>query len=163
MSPLASKCYTTFSKKNIFVRVLKFVFVNVWIIMFFLSLKCIHFWCFEHLYVCSMCPVINSSVMKDMLLIYLIIFKYNIACICTAIILVYVLYQYYLMLLYHFIYTFNRRFFVCYTNVFIFRKLFLLLFSPFLKFDSRVLNWKKKLHKWYFILVSLYFFPEFTF
>lgn len=118
LSPLASKCYTTFSKKNIFVRVLKFVFVNVWIIMFFLSLKCIHFWCFEHLYVCSMCPVINSSVMKDMLLIYLIIFKYNIT--CTAMILVYVLYQYYLMLLYHFIYTFNRRFFICYTNVFIF-------------------------------------------
>lgn len=96
--------------------------------------------------------------MKDMLLIYLIIFKYNIT--CTAMILVYVLYQYYLMLLYHFIYTFNRRFFVCYTNVFIFRKLFLLLFSPFLKFDSRVLNWKKKLHKWYFILVSLYFFSR---
>lgn len=41
-----------------------------------------------------------------------------------------------------------------------FRKLFLLLFSPFLKFDSRVLNWKKKLHKWYFILVSLYFFSR---
>lgn len=95
-------------KKKYFVQVLKFVFVNVWIIMFFLSLKCIHFWCFEHLYVCSMCPVINSSVMKDMLLIYLIIFKYNIT--CTAMILVYVLYQYYLMLLYHFIYTFNRRF-----------------------------------------------------
>lgn len=81
----------------------------------------------------NMCPVINSSVMKDMLLIYLIIFQYNHACTCTAIILVYVLYQYYLTLPYLILYTRLIADFVCYVNVFIFRKLFLPLFTPFLK------------------------------
>lgn len=106
-------------QKNIFVPVLKFVLLMCESTPYvFLSLKCINLWCFEHLYVCNMCPVINSSVMKDILLIYLIIFKYYHACTCTAIILVYVFYQYYLMLLYHFIYTFNRRFCLLYECIY---------------------------------------------
>lgn len=95
----------TFSK-YIFVQVLKFVlliymcesspyvffYLKSWMYQFMV------FWTPLRIY--NMCPVINSSVMKDMLLIYLIIFQYNHACTCTAIILVYVLYQYYLTLPY---------------------------------------------------------------
>lgn len=113
-------------------------------------------------YIYNMCPVINSSVMKDMLLIYLIIFQYNHACTCTAIIRVYVLYQYYLTLPYLILYTRLIADFVCYMNVFIFRKLFLPLFTPFLKW-IRVFWIEKKLHKWYLYFSFTYFFPEFIF
>lgn len=97
--------------------------------------------------------------MKDMLLIYLIIFKYNIT--CTAMILVYVLYQYYLMLLYHFIYTFNRRFlFVIRMYLFLENYFKFTFIFAFLKIWFACFELKKKMHKWYFILVSLYFFSR---
>lgn len=113
----------TFSK-YIFVQVLKFVllmcesspyvFFNLksWMYQFMV------FWTPLRIY--NMCPVINSSVMKDMLLIYLIIFQYNHACTCTAIILVYVLYQYYLTLPYLILYTRLIADFVCYIWMYLF-------------------------------------------
>lgn len=152
----------TFSK-YIFVQVLKFVllmcesspyvffYLKSWMYQFMV------FWTPLRIY--NMCPVINSSVMKDMLLIYLIIFQYNHACTCTAIILVYVLYQYYLTLPYLILYTRLIADFVCYMNVFIFRKLFSPLFTLFLKW-IRVFWIEKKLHKWYLYFSFTYFFPR---
>lgn len=98
-------------------------FVNVWIALcFFYSKSWMYqfmvFWTPLRIY--NMCPVINSSVMKDMLLIYLIIFQYNHACTCTAIILVYVLYQYYLTLPYLILYTRLIADFVCYIWMYLF-------------------------------------------
>lgn len=138
-------------------------FVNVWIIalcFFYLKSWMYQFMVFwTPLRIYNMCPVINSSVMKDMLLIYLIIFQYNHACTCTAIILVYVLYQYYLTLPYLILYTRLIADFVCYMNVFIFRKLFLPLFTPFLKW-IRMFWIEKKLHKWYLYFSFTYFFSR---
>lgn len=132
-------------------RLMFFLYLKSWMYQFMV------FWTPLRIY--NMCPVINSSVMKDMLLIYLIIFQYNHACTCTAIILVYVLYQYYLTLPYLILYTRLIADFVCFMNVFIFRKLFLPLFTPFLKW-IRVFWIEKKLHKWYLYFSFTYFFPR---
>lgn len=59
----------------------------------------------------------------------------------------------------YFIHTFNRRFCLLHMNVFIFRKLFLPLFTPFLKW-IRVFWIEKKSHKWYLYFSFTYFFPQ---
>lgn len=77
--------------------------------------------------------MINSSIIKNILLIYLIIFQYNHTYTYTTIILIYILYQYYLTLPYLILYTHLITNFIYYINIFIFKKLFLPLFTPFLK------------------------------